>query len=82
MDDDPQQDHELIDAASLLRPYHARRLTQEEAEFIKRLARDGVAGRHVLCLAWHAIVALGKLALALSAIIGAIAIASGWRVHS
>ena len=69
--------HEHNLAADLLLP-----LTKEEALFVKRLARDGVAGRHVLCLFWNFLIGLGKLAFALSAIGAVFALASGlWHPH-
>lgn len=60
---------------------YSARLTAEERAFLKRFAVDGVAGRHVICLCWHFLIALGKLAFALSAVVAAGALLFGWRVH-
>lgn len=75
--------HEAAEAleetvAALVLPAH---LSPAEAAFLQRLARDGVAGRHVLCLLWHFIIGLGKLALAVTAIAAALSIAFHWRVQ-
>ena len=56
-------------------------LTTEETAFLKQFASDAVAGRHVLCLFAQGLVALGKIAFALSVIGALIAMLFGWRVH-
>jgi hypothetical protein len=56
-------------------------LTPEQVAFLQHFAEEALAGRHMLCLFWRLVVGLGKLALALSAIVGAFAVATGWRVH-
>lgn len=60
-------------------PRPERRLTAQEAVFLKDFAANAVAGRHVLCLVAHALVALGKVVLALSVLGAAIATMRGWR---
>lgn len=73
-------EHELFDSESLAPPEGVeRRLTSEEAVFLKKFAMDALAGRHFLCAVARCIVAFGKVILAFSMIALALGSIFGWK---